>query len=272
MFKISEVPSEAKIKALIRSLLFPGTKPNCPVCSKKHWMRYLKKADRYFCSRCRKKFSLKQLAGFTGSRLSWQQIYSLITCFYFSFPLKVARVVSGLSYPTVRSYYHCLRQKMPNFQDIYFGGQVIADEAYVGWQKTNNQVIVMGAVSQDFSQLALEVIPDREQDSIEIFLNRHIHPVSLVISDGNPAYADIAWMGYGHDFEIHDHGQFKKTVPIERVWGLFKTHLSRTYHHIHKENIQEYLSEFQSRFLTRQTLKNPLDLAKILIKPVPTSC
>ena len=179
--------------------------------------------------------------------------------------------MSGLSYPTVRSYYRQLRTKMPNFKDIYFGGQVIADEAYVGRQRHDNQALVMGAVSRDFSQLALEVIPDREQASIEGFLHRHIDPISLVISDGNPAYEDIGFMGYGHDSEIHEHGQFKKTVPIERIWGLFKTRLKRTYHHIHKESIAEYLSEFQSKFLTRKTIKNPQDLAKILIKPVPTS-
>ena len=271
MFKLSDVPSEAKIKSLIRSLLFPGTKPNCPTCGKKHWMRYLSRDGRYFCSQCRKKCSLKQLAGFASSRLSWTQIYHLIVCFHYSFPLKVAMVISDLSYPTVRSYYSLMRQKMPNFKDIYFGGRVIADEAYVGRQKHDNQVLVMGAVSQDFTKLALEVIPDREQDSIEGFLNRHIHPVSLVISDGNPAYNDIGWMGYGHDNEIHEQGQFKKTVPIERIWGLFKTRLKRTYHHIHKESIEEYLSEFQSKFLTRKTIQNPQELAKILIRPVPTS-
>ena len=271
MFKLSDVPSEAKIKSLVRSLLFPGTKPNCLRCQRKHWMKYLRRDGRYFCSRCRQKYSLKQLAGFNGSRLSWTQIYYLIACFYFSFPLKVAQVMSGLSYPTVRSYYRQLRTKMPNFKDIYFGGQVIADEAYVGRQRHDNQALVMGAVSRDFSQLALEVIPDREQASIEGFLHRHIDPISLVISDGNPAYEDIGFMGYGHDSEIHEHGQFKKTVPIERIWGLFKTRLKRTYHHIHKESLAEYLSEFQSKFLTRKTIKNPQDLAKILIKPVPTS-
>ena len=128
---------------------------------------------------------------------------------------------------------------------------------------------VMRAVSQEFTRLTLEVIPDREQDSIEGFLNRHIHPVSMIISDGNSAYNDIGWMGYSHENEIHEDGQFKKTVPIERIWGLLKTRLKRTYHHIHKENIEEYLSEFQSKFLTRKTINNPQDLAKILIKPVP---
>lgn len=272
MFKLSDVPSEAKIKSLVRSLLFPNTKPNCPTCGKKHWMKYLRNDGRYFCSRCRKKCSLKQLAGFTSSKLSWQQIYYLIVCFYFNFPLKVAMVLSGLSYPTIRSYYRLMRQRMPNFKDIYFGGKVITDEAYIGRQRHDNQVLIMGAVSHDFTKLALEVIPDREQDSIEGFLNRHIDPMSLIISDGNSAYGDITWMGYGHDSEIHEHNQFKKTVPIERIWGLFKTRLKRTYHHIHKESIQEYLSEFQSKFLTRKTLNNPHDLAKILIKPVPTSC
>jgi transposase-like protein len=271
MFKLSDVPSEAKIKSLVRSLLFPKTKPNCLFCGKKHWMRYLRNDGRYFCGKCRKKCSLKQLAGFTGSRLTWQQIYHLIVCFYFNFPLRVSMVMSGLSYPTVRSYYRLIRQKMPNFKDIYFAGQVIADEAYLGKRRTNNQVLIMGAVSQDFTKLALEVIPDREQDSIEGFLHKHIHPISMVISDGNPAYEDITWMGYGHDCEIHEKGRFKKTVPIERIWGLLKTRIRRTYHHIHKENIEEYLSEFQSKFLTRKTIKNPQDLAKILIKPVPTS-
>jgi transposase-like protein len=263
--------SEAKIKTLIRSLLFPKTKPTCPNCSRKHYVKHLKNDGRYFCSKCRKKFSLKQLAGFQGIRLPWQTLYALIVCFYFNFPLKEAGICTGLSYPTIRSYYSRLRSKMPCFKGIYFGGKVIADECFIGKQRNDNQLIVMGAVSHDFTKLALEIIPDREQTSIEGFLHKHIEPTSLVVSDGHHSYDDIAWMGYGHDHEIHDQGQFKKTVPIERVWALLKTRLKRTYHHINKEKLPEYLSEFQSKFLTRKTINNPQDLAKILIKPVPTA-
>jgi hypothetical protein len=141
----------------------------------------------------------------------------------------------------------------------------------VGKRKNDNQSIVIGGVSDDFNDLRLQIIPDRGQDSIEGFLDQNYEPTSLIVSDGLPSYFDIGWMGYGHDYEVHEKGQLEKSVPIERVWGLFKTFYRRSYHHINKETLQEYLVEFQFKFIHRKKRNNPLYIAKTLTNGVPNS-
>ena len=72
-------------------------------------------------------------------------------------------------------------------------------------------------------------------------------------------------MGYGHQRENHSKFQLKKSVPIERVWALFKTLIKRTYHHIWKEKLPEYLVEFRARFNHRQIVNIPANLLSYLL-------
>jgi len=148
-------------------------------------------------------------------------------------------------------------------------GAFACDESFIGKRKTGNQAIVMGAVDKDFTDLRLEVIPDREQGSIEGFLDSHIERGSLIISDAHVSYMGLEQVGYAHKVENHSAGHFKETVPIERVWGLFDTQIKRSYQHITKEKLPEYLVEFQFKFLHRKNRRNPLYIANILTNPVP---
>jgi hypothetical protein len=67
------------------------------------------------------------------------------------------------------------------------------------------------------------------------------HICSLITTDSHKAYSNIEWMGYGQSQENHSKFQLKLSVPIERVWTLFKTLIGRTYHHIWEEKLPKYL-------------------------------
>ena len=263
--------SPKKAKSFFRKSL--GKHIVCPKCGFKKFVRKLKRKDRrYFCSHCRYKFSLKLTVGFKHSNLDYDQLYSLVWCFSQNKTVKDVIVWSNVSCMSARDNYSRLRGRLSfKLDKNLIWGHFICDECFVGKQKTENQAIVAGAVSHDFQDLRLSIIPDRDQDSIEGFLHQNIKPSSLITSDGLLSYSDIEWMGYGHDFEIHEKGEIKKTTPIERVWGLFKTFIMRTYHHIWKEKLQEYLVEFQVKFIHRKNIKNPLYLAKMLHSSVPNS-
>jgi len=210
--------------------------------------------------------------GFEHSHLNFRQIYHILYCFGNNKTHKDVMDWTGVSYATSRFNYQRIRQGLePSLDKSKLSGIFACDECFVGKRKTGNQALVMGAVDVTFSDLRLAVIPDREQDSIEGFIDTNIHTNSKIISDGHVSYGDIEYMGYAHDTEIHERGQFAKTVPIERVWGLFKTFLRRNYHHIHKETLPEYLVEFQFKFIHRKYRHNPLYIAKILTNPVPKS-
>ena len=236
----------------------------CPRCGRKHYIRKLPEG-RYHCKKCRYKFSLKTLLGLKHSKLNYKQILKLIHCFSEKYTLKSVMDIVSISYPTARKIYSQFRQLLPN--DKYkLAGDVITDVMYVGKRKTNNQALVSGVVNREFTYINLEIVPDQEQSTLEKFIYDNIdHTCSLVTTDSHTSYQSIEWMGYGHQRENHSKFQLKKSVPIERVWALFKTLIKRTYHHIWKEKLPEYLVEFRARFNHRQIVNIPANLLSYLL-------
>jgi hypothetical protein len=49
-------------------------------------------------------------------------------------------------------------------------GIVEVDESFFGKQKYGRQTMVVGAIERDTRRLRLQVIPDRAQDTLELFL------------------------------------------------------------------------------------------------------
>jgi len=261
MTNFIQVETEIQAVKVIRSQL---GRIYCPKCSKKHYVRKLPEG-RYYCRQCRYKFSLKTILGFKHSKLSYRQIVRLVHCFSEKYTLKSTMDVVSISYPTARQAYSRLRRLLPN--DKYkLAGDVITDVMYVGKQKTNNQALVSGAVNREFTYINLGIVPDQEQATLEKFVYDNIdHKCSLITTDSHTSYGDIEWMGYGHQRENHSKFELKLSVPIERVWALFKTLIKRTYHHIWKEKLPEYLVEFRARFNHRNIVNNPANLLTYLL-------
>jgi len=236
----------------------------CPKCGKKHYIRKLPEG-RYYCKKCRYKFSLKTVLGFKHSKLKYKQILKLIHCFSRKYTLEAVMDVCLISYPTARKAYDSLRLLLPNDKGK-LAGDVITDVMYVGKQKTDNQSLVSGAVNRDFNYINLEIVPDQDQGTLEKFIYENIdHACSIITTDSHKSYADIQWYGYGHKQENHSKFQLKLSIPIERVWALFKTLIRRTYHHIWKEKLIDYLVEFRARFNHRQIVNIPANLLSYLL-------
>lgn len=238
----------------------------CPKCNKKHYIRKLPDG-RYHCKKCRYKFSLKALLGFKCSKLNYNTILKIIHCFSNRYSLKTVTDLTRISYPTARLYYSKLRHLLPNDKGK-LAGDVITDVMYVGKQKTDNQALVSGVVNRDFNYVNLEIVPNQDQGTLEKFIYDNVDSAcSILTTDSHPSYNQIEWMGYGHQKENHSKFELKLSVPIERVWALFKTLIKRTYHHIWKEKLPEYLVEFRARFNHRNIVNNPANLLTYLLMP-----
>ncbi len=238
----------------------------CPRCNKKHYVRRLPEG-RYYCKKCRYKFSFKTILGLNYSKLSYLDILKSIHCFSKKETLLSLMDIVNISYPTARAIYSKLRILLPNDR-FKLAGDVITDVMYVGKQKSDNQAMVSGAVDRDFRYVNLEIIENQDQGTLEKFIYDNIdHTCSLVTTDCHPSYNQIEWMGYGHKRDNHAKFQLKNSVPIERVWALFKTLIKRTYHHIWKEKLAEYLVEFRARFNHREIVSKPANLLTYLLQP-----
>ena len=262
------VPSEKIIKAHVRTLLFHGP-VRCPRCAHLHPVSRSEK--RYRCATCRRPFSLTSVSWLRGMKMSWSQCWILLWCFCRRYQPRQAAEISGVSLPTVRHWYRRFRTHLPE-RARKLHVLVCADEAYIGKRKTGNQRIVAGAVEPQTKEVRLRIIPDTDQDSIELFLWHNVDPVTLVRTDAHTSYTQIEWMGYGHDWEVHERGQLEKTVPIERVWSFSKWHLRRMYHHVWARNLPLFLREIEWRFSTPETFASPLSFLQISLTSVPTAC
>ena len=71
---------------------------------------------------------------------------------------------------------------------------VAVDEAWFGKQrhsKRGKQTIVMGGIEVDTRRLRPQVIPDTEQDSIELFLEVWVARGSHLITDAHASYNGV---------------------------------------------------------------------------------
>ena len=274
MHIVNQFQTEAKTKAFIRKYIFNSGRTMCPKCRVKRRFSVLRDG-RYWCSYCRTKWSLRQLGGISGSKLSYQQIANLLYCFLNNHTLQSAMDFVNVSYPTVRRYYTLYRGKASVLQKEYsrnhLSGTVAIDACYVGKQRNNNQAIVLGVVQSDYKDIALRIVPEEEQGYVEKFLFDTTKKGSHIIHDGHRAYTDLTWCGYTHQTEYHNLHQFTLTSSIERIWALLKTFIRRRYHHVTKEKLSEYLAEFQFKFLHKETHKTPRQFAQFLFTAVPTA-
>lgn len=267
MTNFTQISTERQALKILRNSV---GRIKCPKCQKKHYIRSLPDG-RYYCQQCRYKFSFKVLMGLKNSKLNYLQIVKLIHYFSRAESLCTTLEHIGISYQSARANYSKLRRLLPN-ETGKLAGDVITDVMYVGKQKTNNQSLVSGAVNREFTYANLEVVPDQEQHTLELFLFKNVdHLNSLVTTDSHPSYNSIKWMGYGHRQENHSKFELKYSVPIERLWALFKTLIRRTYHHIWKEKLPEYLVEFRARFNHRKTVSDPASLLAYLLNPCSNS-
>lgn len=259
------VPSEQQIETQFRTLIF-GSRVCCPHCRRTD-IRVSE--SRYRCRSCRAKFSLTSATWMRGTKLSWSQRWILLWCFCHQYQPRQASELSAVTLRIAREWYDRFRVNLPE-RERKLSLLVCADEAYFGRRRTGNQRIAAGALEVRSKELRLREIPDTEQDSIELFLWRHVDPKTLLRTDEHASYHGIEWMGYGRDAEKHANGQFAKTSPIERAWSYLKWLIRRMYHHIWGRRLSLFLREFEWRFSAPETFDSPLTLAAVLLRPVPT--
>ena len=85
------------------------------------------------------------------------------------------------------------------------------------------------AAEVDTRRLKLQVIPDTEQDSIELFLEVWVARGSHLITDAHASYNGVEWLGYSREAYNHSTGHFGMSNHIECIWSAMKRHLRKLY-------------------------------------------
>lgn len=240
MSSLASIPGEARCKQLVHQLL--TNKTTCAACNcKLSWKR-----EYGWCKVCRTKVRPKAATWFRGSKLKYRQVFMLLWCFQNRQSPSTARLASGLSYTTVHRWYWRFRANLPAAMPE-LSGIVEVDESFFGKQKYGHQTMVVGAIERDTRRLRLQVIPDRAQDTLELFLTNAVARNSLLLTDAHAGYHDLEFYGYTHERCNHSNGHFGPTNKIENMWGVMKRYLKKLYGCIPTNRLHLILNEWMAR-------------------------
>ena len=206
-----------------------------------------------YCPHCRRKFSVKSETIFRCSKLSYQQIWFLIRCWQDCFSIGETKRITNLSYFTIRKWFKRLRQALPPDQSTQLATIVEVDESFFGKRRYGHQHCVIGAIERfrtgDKRRIKLTIIPDRERETLESFIEQNVRSGSHIATDCLWSYNELELLGYTHEFCNHSKYHFGPTNLIEGLWSNMKRHLRRVHGTLSftAPELQAILKEYECR-------------------------
>ena len=263
MTSLADIPSEARCKQLIHELVTKQKSHN-PCGERIAWRR---SRDYGWCRSCRAKVRPKAGMWFRGSNLPYRTLFFLLSAWQNRQSPGSVRSATGLSYPTVQRWYARFREHLPPDGGEMLSGMVAVDESWFGKKRHGGQTIVMGGIEVDTRRLRLQVIPDADQDSIELFLQAWVSRVSHLITDAAASYNGVEWLGYSREAYNHSKGHFGESNHIECIWSAMKRHMRKLYGCVPTKHLQSILNEWMARHNQRSLFESPLNYLKATVVP-----
>lgn len=260
---LNTVPSEARCKRILQTLL--SGSDHCHMCGGK--LSFKRTVTYGWCRECRTKIRPKSATWFRGSKLTYQQVFTLLSCWQTRLSPGATRAVTSLSYTTIARWYARFREHIPPDGGELLSGVVAVDEAWFGKKRHGGQTIVIGGIEVDTRKLRLQIIPDTDQDSIELFLQAWVDRSSHLITDAVSSYNDVEWLGYTREAYNHSLGHFGQSNHIECIWSAMKRHLRKLYGCIPTKQLKIFLQEWEARHNQRSLFESPLNYLKATIVP-----
>lgn len=240
MNSLAKLPRERQCHIQLFKLIYKSS--NCPDCSGSLLFR----RTYAWCKTCRRKHSVRAATWFRGSNLPLQKLWLLIWCWQRQKSVGTTVDIVGVSYPTVRRWFRRFRALVPRSR-LQLSGIVEVDESFFGKRRFGSQCIVAGAIERDTRRVRLQIIPDRAQDSLELFLTKTVQRTAHITTDAHSGYNDLEFYGYSHERCNHSNGHFGPTNMIENFWGVMKRSLRRLYGKLTLTDFKNILKEWEQR-------------------------
>jgi transposase-like protein len=272
MFQANHALNERQIESRLRKIVFPKGRLKCPHCGS-FIVKRIKSEQRYHCRRCRKKFSLLSGTWMKDIKIPLAKFILLFEFWAEGYGVKDSSGLSKTSVPTVRRYFRLFRKNIVKTIDFRPQNNVQVDEAYFGrlkkqsniyhgWRtfRVQEKVCVAGIGCPSTGTLATRVIEGAKGGPIRKFIYEKVPTDIHIYSDGSRIYTRLR-EDYRHTSQTHDLG-FHNAYYIESCWSWMKRRLFKQYHHFHRKNAEEYVSELTWRFNTRKMPKNVFNYIK----------
>lgn len=253
-------PTEEKAVEVIAEWRWNG-KPVCPFCTAVAY----KCADRYKCSACNKRFSVRTGTIMQASKIPLQQwLYAIYVLTTHVKGISSIALSKELGITQKSAWYMGQKIRECSTEEIKLENIVEMDETFIGGKEGNKhknkklnkdrgtvgKTAVMGAIQRDTKKVVAYPVEGVNTSTVGNFINRNMEQDTSVIADDYGAYDRHTNLRVNHrkgqyvDGDIH-------TNSIESYWAIVKRGQMGVYHWWSKEHLHRYMREFSYRFNNR---------------------
>ncbi len=273
---ISKITDEAKAREMLKRLRWPDGVA-CPRCGSMDVYKIVAKEGSkmrdgvYRCKDCRKMKTSNQFTVTVGTifedshiKLSlWLMAISLMCASKKGISAHQVHRMLGITYKTAWFMCHRIRFAMQRPASKRMHGVIEADETYIGGKKRGfgnqskfeNKTPVVALVQRNGSVRSFAV-PTVSAATLKEVLLENVHPSSHLITDELNAYRKLEENFASHRTVRHARFEYVRgdvyTNTVEGCFGLLKRGVNGTFHHISREHLHRYLSEFDFRYNRRK--------------------
>ena len=223
----------------------------------------------YWCSACRKYFSVKLGTVMERSHISYRQ-WAIVT---YQFATNVKGISSmkihhdlGISQSSAWFMVQRLRESWKTLAGTdKMEGPVEIDEVYIGGREKNKhhtkkrphsqggagKQAVVGVKDRDTGDIRAEPVSDTTADTLGGFVDENVKAYAVKYTDDNSAYHNLT----NHHTVNHSAGEYVRDMAhvngIESFWALLKRGYHGVFHHVSFKHLHRYVNEFAGRLNIR---------------------
>ena len=232
----------------------------------------------YWCTDCRKYFSVKTGTAMADSKLPLRKwalgIYLCLTSLKSVSSMKLHRDL-GIGQKAAWFMLHRLREAWASNLGDPFDGPVEVDETYVGGKRRNmsnakrkelagtgrgavGKTAVVGAKDRASNQVRAKVIEGTDADTLVPFVEENAANGAAVYTDDAAAYTSLPTMfnGIAHESVKHSVSEYVRgqahTNGVESFWSMLKRAHKGTFHKISPKHLDRYVQEFAGKHNLRE--------------------
>lgn len=264
-------PNEEAATKWFEEIIWPNGR-RCPHCGNDHTKEVPNaKPMPYWCSKCRKYFSVRTGTALARSHVPLQKwaiaIYLCLTSLKSISSMKLHRDI-GVSQPTAWFMLHRIREAWGDEGDGGFQGPVEADETYVGGLRKNmsnrkrkgltgrgpvGKTAVIGIKDRKSKNVKAKMVEHTDALTLHSHIVQHTNEDATVYTDEATAYQGLP---FAHETVKHSVGEYvdgkAHTNGIESFWAMLKRAYKGTFHKLSPKHLDRYVQEFVSKHNMRE--------------------